>query len=300
MKKTFTKKLFTMAISLMLLVSLVSAMAISASALPDTGVQDLGDAFYAALTLRYQTVVLNNNGDNTVSAVTYQGENNVEPSKDVFTDAQLWKFEKQADGSYKITSKLDGKCLEVVNMATDNISTVGLWDDNGAECQRFIPYTIYGKYVFVPAHATDKAIEVNQANFSVHIYEYADDKVNEQFHVEIVEVLEPTVSEDTTSEDASTEDSSEAASVESTDESATESADESAVESTVESAEESVAESKAEESKAEESKAASKAESSKATDDGKEEGSILPIVIAVVAVVAVAVVVVIVIKKKKN
>jgi len=196
MKKKFFKKLLSVALCLTLLASTFVSFALTAGALPDTGVQDLGDSFVAALTLRYQNVVLNNDGDNTVSAVQYQGEANVEPAKDVFTKAQLWKFDKQADGSYKITSQLDGKCLEVVNAATSNVSPVGVWTDNGADCQRFFLYTIYGKYVLNPAHASGKVIDVNQGDFSVHIYDYADNSVNEQFHVEIVETLNNDTSSD--------------------------------------------------------------------------------------------------------
>ncbi len=309
MKKTSIKKLLSIAISLMLLVSAVSSLALTAGALPETGVQDLGDSFIAALTLRYQNVVLNNNGDNTVSAVKYDGVENEEPAKDVFADAQLWKFEKQENGSYKITSKLDGKCLEVVSMATDNVSTVGVWEDNGAECQRFFPYTIYGKYVFIPAHAADKAIEVNQANFSVHIYDYADDKVNEQFHVEVVEVLEDTTSEDATSEeatDATSEEATDATSEEATDATSEEATDTTSEEAV--SAEESseAAASKEEASEEEKSSAAEKSSeaeksqaNSSAANADKDGGSPVVIVIVCVAVVAVIAVVVIVIKKKK-
>ncbi len=200
MKKTSLKKVLSMAVSLVLLVSVFSAFALTAGALPETGVQDLGDSFIAALTLRYQNVALSNNGDNTVSAVKYNGVENEEPAKDVFADAQLWKFEKQENGSYKITSKLDDKCFEVVGMGTENVSPVGVWESNDADCQRFFIYTVYGKYVLNPAHAADKVVDVNQANFSVHIYDYADDKVNEQFHIEIVEVLDNETSEDETSE----------------------------------------------------------------------------------------------------
>jgi hypothetical protein len=55
-------------------------------------------------------------------------------------DAQLFKFVKNDDGSYRIVTKVssDTSCVEVINASNDSGANVQEWELNGASCQNWI------------------------------------------------------------------------------------------------------------------------------------------------------------------
>lgn len=54
--------------------------------------------------------------------------------------SQLWKFDRQADGSYKIMSVYDGKCLDVADASSASGANVQTVTDNGNAAQRWYIY----------------------------------------------------------------------------------------------------------------------------------------------------------------
>lgn len=61
---------------------------------------------------------------------------------------QIWKFDRCADGSYKITNCADGNVLDVVNFGSTNGTNVAICDSNDASAQRWFIYGSSGDYRF--------------------------------------------------------------------------------------------------------------------------------------------------------
>ena len=137
--------------------------------------QDLGDSFVAAITLPYANLALTNNGDfNTIASATN------------YSDSQLWKFEKlDSRNAYKITSLLDNNCLDIASAGTANATNVMVWEDNGANCQKYYLYSIYGKYCIRPMHCTnDRVLDINAVSLNAQIYDLNLTNPNQQFTIE--------------------------------------------------------------------------------------------------------------------
>ena len=88
---------------------------------------DLGDTFTAVITP-------NSAPD---KALSLDG-NNVELRTKDNSDDQIWTFEKQSDGSYKIINKSNEWCMDVQDSLTCNGANVQTWQDNGADAQRWV------------------------------------------------------------------------------------------------------------------------------------------------------------------
>ena len=109
-------------------------------------VQDLGTGFYGTITNTKIGTALTVSGTNVV-ANTETGEEN-----------QLWYFEKQSDGSYKITSKSTGKILDVANGGDVDRTNVGIYQSNDAPCQRFKFFKANNNGYFVKANCAESTI----------------------------------------------------------------------------------------------------------------------------------------------
>ena len=64
--------------------------------------------------------------------------NNVELRTKDNSDDQIWTFERQSDGSYKVINKSNGWCMDVQDAKTCNGANVQTWEDNGANAQRWV------------------------------------------------------------------------------------------------------------------------------------------------------------------
>ena len=62
------------------------------------------------------------------------------------TSDQIWYFERQSDGSYRISSCKDGRCMEVHNFETANGTNVEMNGWNGNTAQRWFIYGNSGQY----------------------------------------------------------------------------------------------------------------------------------------------------------
>ncbi|MGN0465073.1 MAG: RICIN domain-containing protein [Lachnospiraceae bacterium] len=94
----------------------------------------------------------NDNGD--VRAYSETGKEN-----------QIWYFERQTDGSYKITSYEDGKCMEACDLKSSGSMNVKVNNWNGSSSQRWFLYGIEGKYK-LRAASQDKVLALYGKNLA--------------------------------------------------------------------------------------------------------------------------------------
>ena len=96
---------------------------------------NLGEEFYAKIkNIAYGKVFTNDN-------------QNVKGADSSCGKAQLWKFVRQNDGSYKILSQLDNMAMDVENYgAAGNGTNVHMYHDWVSTAQQFVIYRAYGGY----------------------------------------------------------------------------------------------------------------------------------------------------------
>ncbi len=74
--------------------------------------------------------------------------------------AQVWRFIRQSDGSYKIMNEKQGLCLDVNGAGVTPGTSVQVFADNGSSAQRWFIYASNGAYVLKPACAQSCALDV--------------------------------------------------------------------------------------------------------------------------------------------
>ena len=108
---------------------------------------NLGTGFTApVLNKEHWKIIENNNG--TVKTANETGTSN-----------QLWYFERQSDGSYKISSCYDGRCLDVANASNASGVKVGAVTSNNSNAQRWYIYEEAGGYI-LKAKCTDCVLDL--------------------------------------------------------------------------------------------------------------------------------------------
>lgn len=144
-----TKKLLPVFLCMALIIGFIGVISINAvEELPKTQV-DLGDSFTARII--YPKV-------NRYIAV--HSDNNVVIHTASTSTALQWKFEKQTDGSYKISNVKYNQCLDVLNASGNSGANVQIHADNGSVAQRWFIYFVDGKYVFRPATSENCVLDV--------------------------------------------------------------------------------------------------------------------------------------------
>ncbi|MGM9553061.1 MAG: RICIN domain-containing protein [Faecousia sp.] len=78
--------------------------------------------------------------------------------------AQVWRFIRQNDGSYKIVNEKEGLCLDVNGAASSSGAAVQVYADNGSSAQRWFLYLQNDAYVLKPACAPECALDVPGGN----------------------------------------------------------------------------------------------------------------------------------------
>ena len=109
---------------------------------------NIGTNFYAYIQNPNAGKCLTNDNQN-VSVRTYSETN----------AAQVWKFERQSDGSYKIINNKDGLLLDVLDSGTTDYTNVQVWKDNGADAQRWFVYSNGNAYL-LRAKCADLVLDV--------------------------------------------------------------------------------------------------------------------------------------------
>lgn len=112
---------------------------------------DVGTDFYAAIINTELWSSLTND------------DRNVSIRKNAEQDKQIWHFERQSDGSYKISSYKDGLVLDAENSGTTPGTNIGVWEDKGADNQRWYIYGESARYVFKPKYS-DLVMDVYKGN----------------------------------------------------------------------------------------------------------------------------------------
>ncbi|MEE0007394.1 MAG: RICIN domain-containing protein [Ruminococcus bromii] len=114
---------------------------------------DLGTDFYASIT---HIASWNH--------LTVEDNNNVDICWETYSDNQYWKFYKQYDGSYKIVSAKNDKCLDVENGSSDDGANIGVYENNDTDAQRWYIYKCGNGYQLKPK-CSDCVMEMNAWNF---------------------------------------------------------------------------------------------------------------------------------------
>ena len=113
---------------------------------------DIGDDFYAFIINTEMWKHLTVEQDNNVDIRTEKAHHCAD---------QVWNFLRQSDGSYKIISLANGRCLDVEDNSSVNYANVTVWPDNDGNNQRWF---IYGEapYYKLKAKCTDCVLDVNE------------------------------------------------------------------------------------------------------------------------------------------
>ena len=97
---------------------------------------DIGDDFTAPIL-------------NTKSWITLENDenNNLILQREIGNSRQIWRFRKQIDGSYKIYSCFDGKCIDLYWALHDNGTNISICNENSNDAQRWYFYPVSDGYV---------------------------------------------------------------------------------------------------------------------------------------------------------
>lgn len=120
---------------------------------PTDNYVDIGTDFYASIT---HIASWNH--------LTVESNDNVDICSDTNFDNQYWKFYRQYDGSYKIVSAKNGKCLDVAGGSSQDGANIGVYSSNDTDAQRWYIYKCKNGYQFKPK-CSNCVMEMNAWNF---------------------------------------------------------------------------------------------------------------------------------------
>ena len=104
---------------------------------------NLGNDFYA--------FIIKQNSWRHLSAEN--GNVQISPANDSSNPKQIWHFIRQSNGSYKIVSEYDSKCMEAVNFGNANGTNIATYGDNGSTAQRWYIYKNENGYNLSPSYS---------------------------------------------------------------------------------------------------------------------------------------------------
>lgn len=123
------------------------------SSITDTSLVNLGDTFCAYITNASSGKVLTNDNTN-VSIRTRNG-----------ATKQLWSFERQSNGTYKIYNVADLRCMDVNNRSYDSGTNVHVYSDNNSDAQRWQIYKSGDAYA-LSAECTNCVLDIDNGSTS--------------------------------------------------------------------------------------------------------------------------------------
>ncbi len=134
---------------------------------------DIGNIWYGYIIYNKDWKPLTNDGGN-VSFRSGKGAYN-----------QLWRFTKNTDGSYKITSLADGQVLDVVNGSSEKGTNICVWgDNNGSANQKWFIYGSSGNH-YLRSACTDCVLDLSSGTFSEGVnaqtWEYGESNTAQRF-----------------------------------------------------------------------------------------------------------------------
>lgn len=127
---------------------------------------DLGDVFYSTISAGGSKRISNRYSE----LYLYNTKNQ---------PGEMWKFERQADGSYSITNMAKpGKALDISGAVAENLTPVQLYDSNKTKAQLWNLYIKDGSVVFSSALSKNFVLDIYSGSFThgqkVDIYTFND------------------------------------------------------------------------------------------------------------------------------
>lgn len=118
-----------------------------------SGFVDIGNNFYASIS-------------HIASGkyITAESDGNVDIRSDTNIANQYWKFFRQNDGSYKIKSASNGKCLDVKDASPQDRANIQVCDENSLDAQKWYIYPCGSGYQ-LKAKCTACVMEMNAWGF---------------------------------------------------------------------------------------------------------------------------------------
>ena len=136
---------------------------------------NLGDSFYAQI-------------ENVGKKVQISNCNlNVQGAEPIGTNNQIWKFERQNDGSYSIISNYDGYSMDVANYIDAPGTNLQMMPYVGNTAQRFFIYSIDGYYFFRPVFA-ENVLDMNQDSYNLALYPFDASYTSKQFEIHKIDL----------------------------------------------------------------------------------------------------------------
>ena len=111
-------------------------------------------------------IVLKSNSDYVIT--TSGNENNdkvILGEKSVSDKSQIWQFNQNSDGSYKIVNTVADKALDITDCRDEDNADVAIYNKNNSTAQAFYIMEYNGGYRLVPKCTSNlKAIDLENAN----------------------------------------------------------------------------------------------------------------------------------------
>ncbi len=145
---------------------LLSSPGISSEPVVEQGWVDIGTGFYARIiNASYYKFLTDSNDD--VRTYSENGNSN-----------QVWRFDRNSDGSYQIQNVASGKVLDVSNAGSDNGTNVWVCDSNHTDAQKWYIYGSQWNYSLRPGCAPKCRLDVQDGfqgeNGNIWIFEKND------------------------------------------------------------------------------------------------------------------------------
>ncbi|MDD6085815.1 MAG: phage tail tip lysozyme [Oscillospiraceae bacterium] len=117
---------------------------------------NFGDKFDAVILAKEPWITLRSLGSENNYNVILQSEQGI--------TSEMWRFERQSNGSYIITNFATGRVLDAYGLGTTDFTNVFTDEYNGGDNQKWFIYEKNGGYVLRPAYS-DMVLDVDNAIF---------------------------------------------------------------------------------------------------------------------------------------
>ena len=137
---------------------------------------DMGEEFYAYIRNQSHNAYLTNQLNN-IGGEEFTGNNR-----------QIWRFNKQSNGAYSISSVYDNACMDVLGITLENGSNVyaytGGYLNNGNGNQEFYIYRAFDAYYFSPAYTNGAfALDMSLATHNLEMWGVGPDWAPQEFDI---------------------------------------------------------------------------------------------------------------------
>ena len=145
---------------------------------------DIGGSFYAYIRNQASNLYLTNQKDN-IAGEEFTGEN-----------TQVWRFQRQSNEAYVITSIDDNACMDVISFSHDNGANVYAYNRGfvGGDNQQFYIYWSYDAYYISPAHTNGShALNMSSTTHNLEIWDVKGDWDPQEYDIYIIPMAHNTM-----------------------------------------------------------------------------------------------------------